>query len=99
MLFSDLNKKLLVLQNVAEEGFYRLVEAQKNFSLSVSSKMPPMTSPRERLMDRSELKSVLRALAKVGSAITIFNTNMTQHHHLQKGEFHKPSHFSSMRTV
>ena len=38
MLFSDLNKKLLVLQNVAEEGFYRLVEAPKNFSLSVSSK-------------------------------------------------------------
>jgi len=43
LLFSDLNRKLLVLQNVAEEGFY---------------------SPRERLMDRSELKSVLRALAK-----------------------------------
>ena len=40
MLFSDLNRKLLVLQNVAEEGFYRLVEAPKKLSLSVSSKMP-----------------------------------------------------------
>ena len=71
MLFSDLDKKLLVLQNVAEEGFYRLVEARKKlFTLCVFQNA--MTSPRERLMDRSELKSVLRALAKVGFVINIF---------------------------